>query len=154
MEIVLLVLVGVIGLLAFILLFVWNVVFGQSLRKMIMTFVGIAIDRGALVNPDAPADIRRDDPLSTEFERKAEMIKGQSVLTGQQEPAIPRAAIPETERGALAQETSDNGWPRVLDEETRGEPRAFRKLHLRTEYEASVSETTDPDSRSDDPISR
>jgi hypothetical protein len=154
MEIVLLVLVGVIGILVFIALFIWNVVFGQSLRKMLMTFVGIAVDRGSLVDPDAPIDIRRDDLLSSEFDRKADAIKAQSVLNGQDAPAaIPQAQIAASEQLTPASATSDNGWPRALDEETRGQPRAFRHLHLRTDYEQTLDADA-PDAPSADAPSR
>lgn len=150
MEIVVLALIGVIVFIVLISLIVWNVIFGHPLRKMIMTFIGIAVDRDSLVDPDAPIDIRRDDPLSTELERRADAIKAQSVLNSQGASAvIPQAQIAPSEQSMPETATSDNGWPRALDEETRGQPRAFRHLHLRTDYEQTLDANA-PDTPSAD----
>ena len=56
-----------------------------------------------------------------------------------------KAHIPEQEQSQYERTTSESGWPRVLSEEERQDPRPFRHVHIATENEALAEETSETD---------
>ena len=117
-------------------IWVWQVVFKKSLRKMVFTFVGILLNRDVRVDPNAPIEPLRDEPLSHVLDEKAKQLSFEERVARDRPPEPPpKAIIPPNERGEAARDTSDSGWPRILDPETRRDQRPFREIHLRTENE-------------------
>lgn len=119
-------------------LWVWNVVFNKSLRKMVFTIVGIVLNRDATIDPNAPIEPLLDEPLSHILEERAAQLDFEkTVQKGQAKPAPPKAFVVPDEENQFIQNTSDQGWPRELDPEIRKKPRPFREIRIRTENEES-----------------
>ena len=116
-----------------IIMWIWYVVFGKSLRKMIFTMLGILQDRDAIVDPNAEILPNQERHSSDILREKAAHIKVDVPLEAQYAP--PQATLPQYERGELARDTSDNGWPRELSYEERHEQRPFLNANLQTETE-------------------
>ncbi|MDQ7026960.1 MAG: hypothetical protein Q9P44_15540 [Anaerolineae bacterium] len=64
------------------------------------------------------------------LEEEAERAKEQLPFDVPQK--TPKAILPSDD---TTHDTSDNGWPRQLDYETRREKRPFRQVHLQTDTE-------------------
>jgi len=152
MRIFLIVALILIAIILLIVWWVWNVVFRRSLRKALFTFIGIAIDRDARVDPDAPIMPSEEQPLSEVLEAQAQQVNFDDALASHQHHSLPKATLlPEDDE---ARDTSDNGWPRQLDYKTRHERQPFREVHLRTENEEiheimDVDTYVEPDSPSE-----
>ncbi|MEM9954007.1 MAG: hypothetical protein AAF846_20525 [Chloroflexota bacterium] len=128
-----LIMIGVIATLILFVYYVWNAVFFRSWRKVIFLVLGTFLE--ATKRVDETMDIEPSDRA-----KKSEGMKAQAdtldfdVALEQSKPPLPQqATIPATETGEFARVTSDNGWPRDLDETTRGDSRPFRTVHLNTE---------------------
>lgn len=113
--------------------YIWNVVFFKSWRKMFFMFLGVFLESTKRVDEYKPIEPSTRIPKSDEMKAQAEALDFEAVLEKSRPVTLPQAAIPQSETGELARETSYNGWPRELDEETRHNSRPFREVHLNTE---------------------
>lgn len=126
----LIVALSMVGIILLILFWVWRFVFKKSLRKMIFIMMGIMQNSDELVDPDAEILPSMEKHSSDVLDDKAAEAKQQSPFEPPQ--ATPKANMPSDD---TTQDTSDNGWPRQLDYETRHEKHPFRQVHLRTDNE-------------------
>jgi hypothetical protein len=124
---------SLVGITIFLIMWVWYVVFGKSLRKMLVTILDIIFNRNQLVDPDAEILPNTDKYASDALEEIAAHVKADVPLEAQFIP--PQAMLPASDRDTLAQTTSDNGWPRQLNYETRHAKHPFLEVNLRTETE-------------------
>jgi hypothetical protein len=129
----LLISIGLIAVFLLIVMWIWYIIFGKSLRKMLFAMVGIIQDRDRLVDPEAEIVPNLERHASDDLMDTAAHVKADIPLAGQ--PIPPQARVPQYERGQLAQNTSDNGWPRELNYEERHEARPFLNANLQTETE-------------------
>jgi hypothetical protein len=129
----LLISIGLIAVFLLIVMWVWYIIFGKSLRKMVFTMLGVVLDKDRLVDPEAEIIPNLERHASDDLLDTAAHVKADIPLAGQ--PLPQQARVPQYERGQLAQNTSDNGWPRELSYEERHEPRPFLNANLQTETE-------------------
>jgi hypothetical protein len=133
MDKILLVLLVVIFILLLIWLFIWRFVFNRSMRKLIMSFLGLLIENTTKDGIGEPIEMDDSEHKADIMMQKAKVIDFEAAVAQTKAPQLEQAIIPPEERGELARDTSDNGWPRKLDDETRLDPRPFLDVHLRTE---------------------
>lgn len=113
--------------------YIWNVVFFKSWRKLFFMFLGVFLENTKRVDEYKPIEASTRIPKSDEMKAQAEALDFDSALEQSRPPLPEQAVIPQSETGEFARETSYNGWPRELDEETRQDSRPFRAVHLNTE---------------------
>lgn len=123
----------ILGIIIFIILWVWRFIFQKSLRKLVLSMLAIAQDRDALVDPDAEIFPNQDVLSSEVLEAKAQQVKAQ--MPFEPHKPLPKAHFPADDTSEWLRDTSDSGWPRALDYESRHEPHPFRQVHLRTRNE-------------------
>jgi hypothetical protein len=129
----LLISIGLIAVFLLIVMWIWYIIFGKSLRKMVFTMLGVVLDKDRLVDPEAEIVPNLERHASDDLMDTAAHVKADIPLAGQ--PIPQQARVPQYERGQLAQNTSDNGWPRELNYEERHEARPFLNANLQTETE-------------------
>jgi len=143
-----------INILVLVTLVIWRIVFKGSFRKLLMTFLGLLVENTTKDHVDEPIEMDKSERRAMKMKQEAEAIDFEEALEQTSPPHIEQAIVPPEERGEFARDTSDNGWPRELDYETRRESRPFLDVHLRTdtmEAVADFEDETDLESRSDNP---
>lgn len=133
MQNTVLITIAIVAVVVLTLIYVWNVFFFKSWRRLLFMFLGVFMETTKRVDPDAEIKPSTRIPKSDEMKAKAEAVDFEEMLDQSRPPMPPQAPIPATETGELARDTSDNGWPRELDEATLTDTRPFRKVHLKTE---------------------
>lgn len=148
-QIATIVLVMCAGMLV-ILIGIWFIFFKGSLRRLLVSFAGILVNKDQKIDPAAPIDVPTEAQFSDLMEARAQQIK----QTGELEGVPPRpqsARIPPNERGDKARTTSDNGWPSRIYEQIKRIPHGFRFSRLRTESDDYDQPAPDPDDVFNDP---
>lgn len=113
--------------------YIWNVIFFKSWRRLFFMFLGVFLESTKRVDEKMEIEPSTRIPKSDEMKAQAKALDFDEALE-QSRPVIPpQASIPAEETGEFARSTSDNGWPRNLDEETRKDSRPFLAVHLNTE---------------------
>lgn len=130
---ILLVVLVIINVLILVGLVIWRVIFKGSTKKLLMSFLGLLVENSTEDHKDEAIEMDKSERKADIMVQKAEALNFEDAVNKMQAPHREQAIIPPTERGELARETSDNGWPRELDKETRFESRPFLDVHLRTE---------------------
>lgn len=133
MQDTLLIVVVILIILVLTLWYIWNVFFFKSWRRLFFMFLGVFLESTKRV--DEYEDIKPSTriPKSETMKAQAKSVDFDSVLEKSHLPDVPKAKIPLSETGEFARDTSYNGWPRELNEETRHDTRPFRRVHLNTE---------------------
>lgn len=128
-----LIVVVILIILFLTLWYIWNVFFFKSWRRLFFMFLGVFLESTKRV--DEYEDIKPSTriPKSDEMKAQAKAVDFDTAVKQSQLPEIPKANIPVTETGEFARDTSYNGWPRDLGDETRHDTRPFRAVHLNTE---------------------
>lgn len=129
------ILIVVVILIIFVLTlwYIWNVFFFKSWRRLFFMFLGVFLETTKEVDEYKKIEPSTRIPKSDIMKAKAESLDFDEVVQQSHLPEIPKATIPLTETGEFARDTSYNGWPRELDEDTRHDTRPFRAVHLNTE---------------------
>lgn len=140
-----LVLINILVLVWFV---IWRIVFRGKFRRMIMSFLGLLIEVNTDDHVDEPIEMDTSEHRADKIKEKAEALSFEQALEHTKPPEPEHAIIPPEERGELVRDTSDSGWPRELDEETRRDPRPFRDVHLQTETVESVADIDDEEADS------
>ena len=123
------------------ILFVWSRVFGRPLWRMMFMMLGVWQNKGSLVDPQAEIVPNQERYSSQELEERAALAK--QAMPFDTTPAAPIAKLPS--KDSTSKTTSDSGWPRELDYETRHEPHPFRNVNFETDTE-KTHEIMDVDS--------
>ena len=141
----------IIGVLT--LWYIWNVFFFKSWRRLFFMFLGVFLESTKRVDEYEEIEPSTRIPKSAEMKAQAEALDFDEVLEKSTAPQIPKAVIPSTETGEFARDTSYNGWPREIGEESRQDTRPFRAIHLNTEnddIQTLVDDNKDTDTTSTD----
>jgi len=113
--------------------YIWNVIFFKSWRKMFFMFLGVFLESTKRVDENMEIAPSTRIPKSDEMKAQAAALDFDSAVEQSRPPLPEQAKIPVEETGEFARSTSDNGWPRNLDDKTRQDSRPFRAVHLNTE---------------------
>ena len=113
------------------ILFIWSRVFGRPVWRMMFMMLGVWQNKGSLVDPQAEIVPSREKYSSQVLEERAAMAKQALPFEAPQAPPIAELSAENNPH----ETTSDSGWPRELDYETRHEPHPFRHVHLETDTE-------------------
>ncbi len=113
--------------------YIWNVLFFKSWRRMFFMFLGVFLESTKRVDEYKVIKPSTRIPKSDEMKAQAKALEFNPVQEQSSLPVPEQARIPPNETGEFARETSYNGWPRELDEETRHDSRPFLDIHLNTE---------------------
>lgn len=118
-------------------LFVWSFLLRGSVRVIAMSILGMVLNRGRTIDPDAPLKASTEERLSSILTERADEFNFQvdPRVRPSGGPMLQQAPLPPSERGDAAPTTSDNGWPVAMDDEARGDPRGFRHIRLRTDQD-------------------
>ena len=138
-----LVLINILVLVWFV---VWRIVFRGKFRRMIMSFLGLLIEVNTDDHAGEPVEMDTSEHRADKIKQQAEALSFEQALEQTKPPEPEQAIIPPEERGELARDTSDSGWPRELDEETRRDPRPFRDVHLQTETVENIADFDEEES--------
>src|SRR5690606_14824803 len=129
-----LIMIGIAATLILTAVYIWNVFFWRSWRKIIMMFLNVFNSSQDIVDPNKKIEPSKEIPRSQKIKARADESETEfeALLTDSRPPEVPKAHIPIQERGELAHDTSDNGWPRPLTAEEKQDSRPFRQVHLQT----------------------
>jgi hypothetical protein len=151
MDKILLVFLGIILILILVALFIWRFIFRRSVRKMLMTFLGILMENSSQKGLDEPIEMDDSVHRADTMLQKADEVNFEEALAQVQPAQVQEAQLP-SEVHREERDTSDSGWPRQLDDETRLDPRPFLDVRLHSDTEPNsedFNEEMDTETKSD-----
>jgi hypothetical protein len=139
MDKILLVFLGIILILVLVALFIWRFVFRRSVRKMLMTFLGILMENSSQKGLDEPIEMDDSVHRADTMLEKVDEVNFEEALAQVEPPQAQQAILPSEVHGE-ERDTSDSGWPRQLDDEARLDPRPFLDVRLHSDTEPNTED--------------